>query len=179
MMDYYETPDVTVNKLKERFDGLQKQKEDIKFYEDAVIDKFIESVRNSFNPQFPFDVSFFRSVWNDKDEKHDENMEILIEILQRHLFKGIKTINKVVSYGYDMYGICVYFTAEPYEFELVIPIRQNINRHNCTYGCEGEILVNWNMGEFNLLKQDEAHKCSWTTVWHGYNLDDCDYFNVG
>ena len=179
MKDYYESYDVTINNLKERFDRLQKQKEDIKFYEDAVVNNFIDSVRNSFNPQFPFDVQFFKSLWKKDNEYHDKNMDILITILQGHLCEKIKEIDNVVVYGYDMYGICVYFTVKEGSFELIIPIKQNISRHNCVFENNGNIDVNWDIGKFRLLKQDERYNCSWTTVWSGYDLDDCDYFNKG
>ena len=168
-----ERTDVTaeVNKLKERFNNLKKQEEDIKFYEDAVIDKFIDKIKNTMNVQFPFANDFFRGLCNNKHEKHDDNIKWTLQMLQKNISEKITRIDDVLSVGFDMYGVNVCFTVDDTNYELIIPVRQNLRRGNVVT----DDYVDWSAGKFILLKQDEKYDCCWNTVWSGYDLAECDY----
>ena len=172
-MDWMEKTNVTadVDKLKERFNNLKKQEEDIKFYEDAVIDKFIDEIKNTINMQFPFNNDFFRGLCNKKHEKHDDNIKLTLHMLQKYISEKITCIDDVLSVGFDMYGVNVCFSVDNANYELIIPVRQNL--------CKGNVVtdnyIDWNAGKFILLKQDEKYDCCWNTVWSGYDLAECDY----
>lgn len=165
---------VTVDKLKERFNGLKKQEEDIKFYEDAVIDKFISKIQTQMCVQFPFNNDFFKGLCNEKHEKYNDNIKWTLQMLQQNISEKITCIDKVMCVGYDMYGVAVYFTVDDAKYELIIPVRHNICRRNVVI----DDYVHWDAGKFVLLKQDEKHNCCWSTVWSGYDLAECDY-NMG
>lgn len=172
-MDWMEKIDVAtdVSKLKERFEGLKKQEEDIKFYEDAVIDKFISKIKNTMNMQFPFTNDFFKGLCNKKHEKHDDNIKLTLQTLQKNISKKITHIDDVLYVGFNMYGVNVCFSVDDVNYELIIPVRQNLCRENIVT----DNYINWNAGKFILLKQDEKYNCCWNTVWSGYDLAECDY----
>lgn len=163
-----------INKLRERFDGLKKQEEDIKFYEDAVIDKFIDEIKNTMNVQFPFTNDFFNGLCSKKHEKHDDNIKWTLQMLQKNISEKITSIDDVLRVGFNMYGVNVSFTVNDAKYELIIPVRQNINRGNVVL----DDYIDWSAGKFVLLKQDEKYDWSWNTVWSGYDLAECDY-NMG
>lgn len=175
-MDWFtrEKIDVTVGKLNARFNDLERQKEDIEFYEDAVIDKFIETIKNEFNYAFPFDRKFFSSLCNKGSENHKANIETTIATLQMTLCKDIKAIDNVICGGYDMYYVNVEFHLGDKVYALDIPVRDNINRHNVVWENNGSKVISWDKGMFHLKIQ--TGESSWSTVWSGYDIKECDYF---
>ena len=178
-MDWYnkkETINTTIAQLNERFYNLEKQKNDIVFYEDAVIDKFISTIRGELCIQFPFANEFFKSLCNEKHESHKKSMELTLHELQICLSNKIKKIDSFICCGFDMYGVGVFFTVNKKKYELVIPVRQNISRSNTVFEENGRIIIDWDMGKFRLLEQDDKYKNSWSTVWCGYDLSECKVF---
>lgn len=178
-MDWYnktETIDTTVSKLYERFRTLEKQKEDIVFYEDAVIDKFISSIQNEMCSQFPFNSDFFKSLLNKEHEKHKSSIDWTLRELKTCLSNKIKKIDDFICCGFEMYGVGVYFTLNKKKYELVIPVKQNISRRNTVFEENGRMIIDWDMGKLRLLEQDSKYEHSWNTIWCGYDLNDCKVF---
>ena len=161
-----------VSALHERFNELDKQMKDLQFYKECCIDKFIEEVRGYYSMELPHSSEFYETLLNETDENYKRNRKFIQDELRRLLVKDAK-IGECIAEGYDSHGFTVKFTSNKQQYELTIPMTQKINRYNAV-GKYSDY-VYWDIAEFKLRRRESAH--SLTTVWSGYKLSECKYFD--
>lgn len=149
---------------KRRYDELTKQEEDIKFYKDCVVDKYLEEIRNTILVEMPFKKDLFINAWHgDKDA-----VSVINKVVKSYF--NTKKVDKITIVGYEMYEIEFGFKMDNKNWTLVVPIRQNIEKKHLISYSGG---INWYIGNYRLCERisDSYSKC----VWQGMYLKDCMY----
>lgn len=94
------------------------------------------------------------------------NYDYILSILTDYISPDIKKINKVVQqygYNYNLVAICLYFTLNDTEYELELPIIENISIADVW---RGNLFTDY-CAKYRILKGD--HSC-WSTIWSGTDL---------
>ena len=95
------------------------------------------------------------------------NYDYILSILKDYISLDIKKINQVVQqygYSYNIVAICLYFTLNDTEYELELPIIDNISIADVW---QGNSFTDYCV-KYRILKGD-GHHC-WSTIWSGTDL---------
>lgn len=125
----------------------------------------IDVMRTTLRPPFLFsDNVFVKAQKNDNDD-NKKYYDCILDLLQEYISKDIKKY-EVIMCGYDNHGAELRFTLGDADYQLYVPICQNISE---TSAMSGDY-IDYDIVNYRIFKR--TSKCSWSSICCSDNIED-------
>ena len=163
--------DSKVELFKQRYNKLTSEIEELQFYRQCCVEKFLQEARGYYSMEVPYSKDFYITLMDGSNADSKQKRRLLQNTLRIMLSKDIDVTGYAWE-GFDRHGTCVYFTSQQHCYELIIPFTSSFSMSNIAN--DDFSIVNWEAPQFRLLSQAGEH--TWETIWTGYKLAECTYF---
>lgn len=121
----------------------------------------MDVMRATIRPPFLFsDKVFTKAQNNDKD-----SYDTILYLLQEHVSKDIKKYEVIIC-GYDDHGANLRFTLDDIDYQLYVPICQNISESSAISGD----YVDYDIVNYRICKR--ISKSGWSSICCSDNIED-------
>lgn len=121
----------------------------------------LDVMHSTLRTPFLFSDKVFRKAQNnDKD-----NYNIILDLLQEYISKDIDKY-EVLMCGYDDHGAELRFTLDDTDYQLYVPICQNISESSAISGD----YIDYDIVNYRIFKR--TSKCSWSSICCSDNIED-------
>lgn len=121
----------------------------------------ISAMRTTIRLPFLFsDKVFTKAQNNDKD-----SYNIILDLLQEYISKDIKKYEVIIC-GYDYHGVQLKFTLDDIDYQLYVPICQNISESSAMSGD----YIDYDIVNYRICKR--ISKSGWDSICCSDNIED-------
>lgn len=181
--DFNSNTKKNIGTIQSLVENIDKQINDLTFTKNCMLDKLVAEIRSIYTLPFAYNEKFYKTIIaylnrkenplpKTKEERKEkfgyepkDCYEILLEDIQ-NIFPSVTKINKILWYGFNSYGVNVYFDITDDTYYLYIPIINNISRNNVIWDSG---YIDYDIAKFQLFKQ--TGKSSWTRIYNSYNIN--------
>ena len=160
----YDYNSVKINELKQLKDLYTANVNDI--YRLQQTNKYLkrhilDTMRTTIRVPFLFSDNVFRKAQNNDKDSYDT----ILYLLQEHVSKDIKKY-EVVMCGFDNYGAILRFTLDDTDYQIYVPICQNISESSAMSGD----YVDYDIVNYRISKR--TSKSGWSSICCSDNIKD-------
>lgn len=121
----------------------------------------LDVMHSTLRMPFLFSDKVFRKAQNNDKDSYN----IILDLLQEYVSKDIEKY-KVLMCGYDDHGAELRFTLDDTDYQIYVPICQNISESSAISGD----YIDYDIVNYRIFKR--TSKCSWSSICCSDNIED-------